>query len=85
MGLQQEISRNKLESYVGQTLPVLINGLSEETELLWEGRLTTQAPEVDGLVYINDGKPKAGDVQLVKITEAHEYDLVGEVVSEPGH
>lgn len=85
MGLQQEISRNKLESYVGQILPVLINGLSEETELLWEGRLTTQAPEVDGLVYINDGKPIAGDVQLVKITEAHEYDLVGEVVSEPCH
>jgi ribosomal protein S12 methylthiotransferase len=82
MEIQQEISRDALQSYVGKTFPVLVEGPSEEIELLWQGRLPTQAPEVDGLVYINDGPVKAGTVQRVKITEAHDYDLVGHVVDD---
>jgi ribosomal protein S12 methylthiotransferase len=82
MAIQQEVSREGLKSYLGRTLPVLVEGVSHETELLWQGRLATQAPEVDGLVYINDGAVRAGTIQLVHITETHDYDLVGEVVSE---
>ncbi len=84
MSLQQQISREKLASYVGRELPVLVLGASEETELLMEARLATQAPEVDGIVYINDGDYKVGDIQICRITEAHDYDLVGHIVSKSG-
>ncbi len=65
---------------VGLILPVLIEGPSAESELLWQGRLSTQAPEVDGVVYINDGEPVRGRIQMVEITESHAYDLVGTVL-----
>lgn len=81
MEIQREISKLALSSYVSKTLPVLISGLSKETELLMEGRLSTQAPEVDGVVYINDGAVKPGSIQMVEIIESHDYDLVGRVVS----
>lgn len=77
MQKQQAISRNYLQKYIGQTVPVLIEGPSAETELLWQGRIASQAPEIDGLVYINEGEPQIGKIQNVKITEAHEYDLIG--------
>lgn len=80
MAIQKEISRDRLQELVGQTLPVLVFGPSSESDLLWEGRLMTQAPEVDGIVYLNDGPVKAGTIQSVKITEAHDYDLVGHVL-----
>lgn len=85
MELQQAISAQKLKGMIGQIVPVLIDGLSEETDLLAQGRLATQAPEVDGVVYINDGDFKAGEIQLVKITEAYDYDLVGHVVEASRH
>ena len=66
--------------FVGKRLPVLVEGPSDEIDLLWQGRLSTQAPEVDGVVYINDGAVKAGSIQMVEITEAHDYDLVGHVI-----
>jgi ribosomal protein S12 methylthiotransferase len=80
MELQKSISRERMKSFVGKKLPVLVQGPSDEIELLWQGRLATQAPEVDGLVYINDGPVKAGVIQLVEILEAHDYDLVGRVL-----
>ena len=80
MEMQKAISRENLQALVGKILPVLIDGPSEESDLLWQGRLSTQAPEVDGIVLINDGHVKAGQIQNVLITEAHDYDLVGEVV-----
>jgi ribosomal protein S12 methylthiotransferase len=82
MALQQMISRQRLQRIVGQQLPVLIEGLSSETDLLAQGRLATQAPEVDGVVYINDGPFQPGSIQLVEITEAFDYDLVGRVVED---
>ncbi|HEX6546347.1 MAG TPA: 30S ribosomal protein S12 methylthiotransferase RimO, partial [Bryobacteraceae bacterium] len=63
--------------------PILIEGPSEETDLLWQGRLSTQAPEIDGVCYINDFGPAApvvGERRTIRITEAHDYDLVGELV-----
>ena len=65
--------------------PVLIEGPSKETDLLWEGRLSTQAPEIDGVVYINDFNdftPKPGEIRMLQVTEAHDYDLVGELVGD---
>ena len=80
MSAQKEVSNENLKKFVGQTLPVLVKGISEESELLFEGRISIQAPEVDGVVYVNDGDVKPGTIQMVKITEAHDYDLVGHVV-----
>ena len=80
MALQRNISKNILLKHVGKVLPVLITGVSEESDLLYSGRISTQAPEVDGLVYVNDGSVKVGEIQRVKITDSHDYDLVGGVV-----
>lgn len=81
MSIQREISADRLMDYVGKTVQVLVKGLSDESDLLAEGRLSTQAPEVDGVVYINDGDFKTGTIQTVLITDSHDYDLVGKVIS----
>ena len=81
MEQQRNISRDRLSGYVGQIVPVLVNGLSEETDLLGEGRAAFQAPEVDGVVYINDGKLEPSRIQNIEIVETHDYDLVGRVVA----
>ena len=82
---QLKISRRKNKSRVGQTVRVLFEGESAETELLWQGRMETQAPDIDGCVLINDVPedfvPQPGQVVNVLITEAQEYDLVGQIVS----
>ncbi|MBF0426911.1 MAG: 30S ribosomal protein S12 methylthiotransferase RimO, partial [Magnetococcales bacterium] len=81
MALQQSISREKLSRLVGQVLPVLVDHLSPESGTLLQGRYSGQAPEVDGVVYINDGpRIEPGHIVPVRITESHEYDLVGRVV-----
>lgn len=80
MEIQSEISMDLNQQYVGQTLEVLVEGVSSETELLLEGRTRFQAPEIDGCVYIADGNCQQGDMVQVEITEAHPYDLVGHIV-----
>ena len=80
MKIQRKISRDYMLSHVGKRLPVLVKGLSDESDLLAEGRCSTQAPEVDGVVYINEGDFRPGTIQEVEITEAHDYDLVGKIV-----
>ncbi len=79
MELLADKSRQTLAGYVGRRLPVLVDGVSEETELLYAGRHAGQAPEIDGTTYINDGECKAGDLVEVEITESFDYDLVGHV------
>ena len=54
--------------------------MSEESELLLQGRTFFQGPDIDGLVYINDGKATKGDMVSVEITESHDYDLVGHII-----
>jgi ribosomal protein S12 methylthiotransferase len=81
MELQAEISRKKLQQYVGRAEPVLIEGLSRESDLLLEGRIRYQAPDIDGCVYINEGTANPGDIVTVRITEAHIYDLVGGIIT----
>jgi len=77
MSRQKGISLKKNQSRVGSIEPVLVSGVSPESELLIQGRTRFQAPDVDGVVFIADGEPKTGEVVKVKITEAHAYDLVG--------
>ncbi len=78
--LQEKISLLYHRDLVGTVQPVLIEGTSPETELLLEGRLASQAPEVDGRVLINCGLGNVGEIMPVRLTEAHPHDLVGEIV-----
>jgi ribosomal protein S12 methylthiotransferase len=80
MAIQRKIARARNRSLVGAELPVLVEGPSRETDLLWEARLSTQAPEIDGVVLINDfegSEPRQGEIRKLRITESHDYDLVG--------
>ncbi|MBI5585599.1 MAG: 30S ribosomal protein S12 methylthiotransferase RimO [Deltaproteobacteria bacterium] len=81
MALQKEISLKKNRELIGRVEPVLVTGPSSESEWLLEGRTRFQAPEVDGVVYITDGNPVIGEINSVRINEAHAYDLVGAVLS----
>ena len=80
LALQSGIIREKHASMIGTVQEVLVDGPSRETDLLLEGRTEGQAPEIDGLVYINDGAASAGEIVKVEITQAGEHDLVGHIV-----
>jgi len=80
MAAQAEVSARNIQNYPGRVEPVLVEGVSAETELLLEGRTRFQAPEIDGRVYIAEGRANPGDIVPVRITEAHTYDLVGNIV-----
>lgn len=81
---QARISKRRNRGLIGKVVPVLLEGRSKETDLLYQGRMETQAPEIDGCVLINDVgdgiEARPGDFVNVEITEAHAYDLVGRVV-----
>ncbi len=77
MKLQQRVSRDKNRDMVGKRIKVLVEGPSEETPLLIQARHEGQAPDIDGVVYINEGNPKVGEFAEVEITDSHDYDLVG--------
>jgi ribosomal protein S12 methylthiotransferase len=80
MAIQRQIARSRNRLLKGREVPVLVEGPSQETELLWAGRLSTQAPEIDGTVLINDfegAEPRAGEIRTLRITESHDYDVVG--------
>ena len=81
MALQSDISLETNRRLVGTIQPVLVEGLSKESDLLLEGRTRYQAPEIDGCIYITSGNSSPGAIVDVKITEAHHYDLVGEIVN----
>lgn len=76
----EEYSARRNQEMVGKTFKVLVEGESDETELLLKGRHYGQAPDIDGQVLINDGSAKIGDLVQVQITEALPYDLVGGIV-----
>ena len=85
MSEQARISEENLRSFVGRRFRVLLDGFSSESELLLEGRLETQAPDIDGHVLINDAsdtEPRTGGFYDVEITESLEYDLIGRIVGE---
>ncbi len=84
MKLQQSISRERKRQWIGRTMDILVEGESEETPLLWEGRSQFHAPEIDGKVYINDFGPHEtlvpGTFYRAEIMEAHDYDVVARVI-----
>ena len=84
MKAQAKISRENNARRIGQTFRVIFEGLAEESDLLFQGRLEGQAQEIDGHILINDVPegivPKVGEIYDVRITDAFEYDLVGEIV-----
>jgi len=83
MELQKSISLKKMKRRIGSVERVIIDGVSEESSLLTVGRSEGEAPEVDGLIYIGNAHPQPGSFVNVRLTDASEYDLVGEVVDTP--
>jgi ribosomal protein S12 methylthiotransferase len=84
MKLQQKISAKSKAAWVGREVELLVEGESEETELLWEGRTIQHAPEIDGKVFINDFGPHEelvpGTFYRAEITESHDYDVVARII-----
>jgi ribosomal protein S12 methylthiotransferase len=84
MGIQQKISKKKKKALVGQEFDLLLEGMSDETDLLMEGRTAMHAPEIDGKVFVNDFPeemtPQPGEFYRCQITEAHDYDLVAKIL-----
>jgi ribosomal protein S12 methylthiotransferase len=79
MKLQRGISKRRLRALVGRELEVLVEGESDESELLLVGRHAGQAPEVDGRVHLLNGSAQPGEIHKVKITHSSDYDLVGDL------
>jgi ribosomal protein S12 methylthiotransferase len=82
MKAQSRVSFRKNRALVGAIEQVLVEGYSEETELLLRGRSIRQAPDVDGQVYITSGQAEIGDIVSLRITDSSEYDLIGEIVED---
>ena len=82
MKAQARVSFNKNRSLVGRTELVLVEGYSDETDLLLKGRSARQAPEIDGQYLITAGIADVGEYVQLKITDSSEYDLIGEIVEE---
>src|SRR5229473_56525 len=84
MSIQKKISRAKKKSLIGREFDLLLEGASTESDLLLEGRTSMHAPEIDGKVFVNDypngNEPKEGEFYRCRITAAHDYDLVAEIV-----
>jgi ribosomal protein S12 methylthiotransferase len=90
MKLQQKISAEKQSHWVGREFDLLVEGVSEEHDLLWQGRTLLHAPEIDGKVLINDfgtesdGTPREtlvpGTFYRCQITESHHYDVVAKII-----
>src|SRR5262249_53010587 len=82
MSLQRPISHAKNQQLVGSRIDVLVEGTSDEHEFVLMGRHAGQAPEIDGQVYLSGGEALPGTLRKVEITQASDYDLVGELQDE---
>jgi ribosomal protein S12 methylthiotransferase len=91
MSIQRRISARKLQRRVGQRVEVMLEGPSQDTDLVWEARLPGMAPEIDGKVYVTEFRgltdaaqlPAPGTLATLEVTEAKDYDLIGRVVAFP--
>ncbi len=79
MEVQRRISRSINEELVGRTFNMIIDGPSEESDLVLVARSQRQAPEIDGVTYVANRFVERGRIVPVRVVEAHDYDLVGEV------
>jgi len=84
MSIQKKVSRSRKKLLVGREFDLLLEGASTESDLLLEGRTAMHAPEIDGKVFVNDypegNEPKEGEFYRCRVTAAHDYDLVAEIV-----
>src|SRR6202044_2186020 len=74
MALQRRISKARNRKMIGREVDVLIEGPSADTDLLWQARMSTQAPEIDGCCFLNDlagAPPPRGQNRRTRITEGH--------------
>jgi ribosomal protein S12 methylthiotransferase len=83
MKVQARVSFRRNRALVGQIEQVIVEGYSEETELLLKGRTSRQAPDIDGQVYITAGTADIGTIVACRITDSSDYDLVAEMVDTP--
>ena len=84
MQIQKQISRKNKKTLVARQFDLLLEGPSEESDLLLEGRTAMHAPEIDGKVLINDTgdrEVRPGEFYRCEITEAHDYDLVARIIA----
>lgn len=82
MQVQRIISKHKQESLIGRTIEVLVEGPSDESEFLLEGRHRGQAPEIDGKVYLTNGIAQPGELRQAKVTTAADYDLLADLLPQ---
>lgn len=82
LNIQGEIVERKNERFVGQTVDVIIDGVSNESEYMLEGRMRSQALEIDGKVLTSDGTAKVGDIVKVKLEQNFQYDFIGPIEEE---
>ena len=83
LSLQRPIARKKNRALSGRVVEAIVEGACEETDRLLEGRLRSQAPEIDGRLLVNDSGGRdvaAGEIVRVRISETHDYDVVGAIV-----
>lgn len=78
--IQSKIAERANRKYIGEVVEVIIDGVSEESEYMLEGRTCGQAPEIDGKVLINDGTGERGEIVKVKIEQNFDYDLLGGII-----
>jgi ribosomal protein S12 methylthiotransferase len=83
MEIQRPISRAKLKARIGQELEVLVEGVSDESEYLLQGRHRGQAPDVDGVVLLTNGSARTGELRRARVTQAADYDLVAALRPAP--
>lgn len=81
MRAQARLSFRRNRALIGATEQVIVEGFSEETELLLRGRSSRQAPDIDGQVYITAGTAEVGEIVSLKVTDSSDYDLIGEIVA----
>jgi ribosomal protein S12 methylthiotransferase len=84
MDIQRGISKRRKKALRGKEFDILLEGPSEESDLLYEARSAMHAPEIDGKLYVADVPegliPVSGEFYRCEITETHDYDLVGRIV-----
>lgn len=83
MALQRRIAHKKNAALIGRELEVLVEGPSDEHEYVMMARHAGQAPDIDGQVYLSGGEARPGEIRRVQISQASDYDLVGELLDDP--
>ena len=82
LNIQGEIVERKNERFIGKTVDVIIDGVSTESEYMLEGRMRSQALEIDGKVLTSDGTANVGDIVKVKLEQNFQYDFIGPIIEE---